>query len=134
MKRLIHATDDEILYIIKDRFGNQLSRPNPDDNELWDRVDAIDGDGRRGMHVVVYTGTTTVTGSTEDNYTYDQFINDCIAQVEWSYKLGQIEDPYDVEQICGLIESKFPEDLVFDMTKDHYEWEYDIRNNVRINR
>ena len=58
MKRLIRATDDEILYIIKDKFGNQLSRPNPDDNELWDRVDAMDGDGRRGMHVVVYTGTT----------------------------------------------------------------------------
>lgn len=130
MKRLIRATDDEILYIIKDKFGNQLSRPNPDDNELWDRVDAMDGDGRRGMHVVVYTGATTVTGSTEDNYTYDQFINDCIAQVEWSYKLGQIEDPYDVDQIGELIEKMFPEDVVWKFTKDDNHYLYDIRNSL----
>ena len=45
----------DVLYVIKDRQGNQLSSPNPDDNELWDRVESRDPDGKRGLRVVVYT-------------------------------------------------------------------------------
>lgn len=47
------------LFIIKDKFGNQLSSPNEDENELWDRVESRDPDGRKGLHVVLYTGKDT---------------------------------------------------------------------------
>lgn len=50
------AEDKEIFYVIKDKHGNQLSRPTPDDSELWDRVEDRDPDGKRGLKVVVYTG------------------------------------------------------------------------------
>ena len=44
------------LYIIRDSHGNQLSAPNPDDEELWDRVASMEARGRRGLCVVAYTG------------------------------------------------------------------------------
>ena len=44
-----------ILYVIKDSHGNILSRPNEDDNELWDRVSSMEARGRRGLCVVVCT-------------------------------------------------------------------------------
>lgn len=47
------------LYVIKDSKGNQLSAPNPDDNELWDRVADFEARGRRGLCVVAYTGKDT---------------------------------------------------------------------------
>ena len=47
---------EEILYVIKDSHGNQLSRPTVDDGELWDRVASMEARGRRGLSVVVYTG------------------------------------------------------------------------------
>ena len=57
MKKYIKSnSDDQILYVIKDSHGNQLSRPNPDDEELWDRVSSMEARGRRGLCVVVYTG------------------------------------------------------------------------------
>ena len=46
---------DTILYVIKDRHGNILSRPNEDDGELWDRVSSMEARGRRGLSVVVCT-------------------------------------------------------------------------------
>lgn len=49
-------SEKEVLYIIKDKHGNQLSRPTPNDSELWDRVEDRDPDGKRGLKVVVYTG------------------------------------------------------------------------------
>lgn len=61
--------DKEIFYIIKDRQGHQLSSPNSDDNELWDRVDSMDPYGKKGYRVVVYTGESL----TED---YDRAIKD----------------------------------------------------------
>lgn len=45
----------EVLYVIKDKQGNQLSRPTPDDDELWDRVESMEARGKRGLKVVVYT-------------------------------------------------------------------------------
>lgn len=47
--------ESQILYVIKDRNGRQLSSPNPDDGELWDRVESMEARGRRGLSVVVYT-------------------------------------------------------------------------------
>ena len=47
---------EEIRYVIKDSHGNQLSKPNADDSELWDRVASMEAHGRRGLCVVVYTG------------------------------------------------------------------------------
>ena len=47
---------EEILYVIKDSHGNQLSKPTADDSELWDRVASMEARGRRGLRVVVYTG------------------------------------------------------------------------------
>ena len=47
--------DKEILYVIKDRNGRQLSSPNKDDGELWDRVSDMEARGMRGLSVVVYT-------------------------------------------------------------------------------
>lgn len=55
-KPLNEDDNQEILYIIRDSKGNQLSAPNPDDNELWDRVASMEARGRRGLCVVVYTG------------------------------------------------------------------------------
>jgi hypothetical protein len=61
MKRYIKSftrtitSESPVLYVIKDSHGNQLSRPNPDDGELWDRVSAMEARGRRGLSVVVYT-------------------------------------------------------------------------------
>ena len=45
-----------ILYVIRDRHGNQLSLPSEDDQELWDRVESRDPYGRKGLRVVVYKG------------------------------------------------------------------------------
>lgn len=58
MKLYIKSNTDsnEVLFVIKDAQGNQLSRPNPDDSELWDRVESMEARGRRGLSVVVYTG------------------------------------------------------------------------------
>lgn len=47
---------EEVLHIIKDSHGNQLSRPTADDGELWDRVASMEARDRRGLRVVVYTG------------------------------------------------------------------------------
>ena len=47
--------EPSVRYVIKDRHGNQMSSPNADDNELWDRVESRDPDGKRGLHVVAYT-------------------------------------------------------------------------------
>lgn len=52
---------EEILYVIKDSHGNQLSKPTADDSELWDRVASMEARGRRGLRVVVYTGKDKVT-------------------------------------------------------------------------
>lgn len=45
-----------VLYVIRDSHGRQLSAPNPDDGELWDRVNSMEARGKRGLCVVVYTG------------------------------------------------------------------------------
>lgn len=50
------TSNESILYVIRDSHGNQLSRPNPDDGELWDRVSSMEARGRTGLSVVVYTG------------------------------------------------------------------------------
>lgn len=47
--------NDKPLYIIKDKFGNQLSAPNSDDSELWDRVASMEARGKTGLRVVAYT-------------------------------------------------------------------------------
>ena len=49
---------DAPLYIIKDRNGNQLSAPNPNDDELWDRVSSMEARGRTGLSVVAYVDKT----------------------------------------------------------------------------
>lgn len=48
--------NEKLLYVIKDNHGNQLSRPSEDDQELWDRVEAMEKGGRKGLCVVVYQG------------------------------------------------------------------------------
>ena len=50
------SKENQPLYIIRDSHGNQLSAPNPDDEELWDRVASMEARGRRGLCVVGYTG------------------------------------------------------------------------------
>lgn len=62
------------LYIIKDSKGNQLSAPNPDDSELWDRVESMEARGRRGLSVVVYVdkdNTTKVVNETSYGGAFD---------------------------------------------------------------
>lgn len=46
---------NQILYVIKDSHGNILSRPNEDDNELWDRVSSMEARGKRALCVVACT-------------------------------------------------------------------------------
>ena len=61
VKKDAEATDEAvekkapILYVIKDSHGNILSRPNEDDDELWDRVSSMEARGKRGLCVVVCT-------------------------------------------------------------------------------
>lgn len=70
---------EEILYVIKDSHGNQLSRPNADDSELWDRVASMEARGRRGLRVVVYTGKDDSLTEAEDTvtrYKVEYYIDD----------------------------------------------------------
>lgn len=80
------------LYVIKDSKGNQLSAPNPDDNELWDRVADFEARGRRGLCVVAYTGKdanecvneetkNTITESHDDTVEFVMQIEDMIREV-----------------------------------------------------
>lgn len=61
VKKDAEATDEAvekkapILYVIKDSHGNILSRPNEDDDELWDRVSSMEARGKRGLCVVACT-------------------------------------------------------------------------------
>lgn len=81
-----------VLYVIKDKWGHQLSAPNPDDNELWDRVSDMEGRGRSGLCVVAYTGNDvdecinekgneTITESHDDTVEFVMQIEDMIRQV-----------------------------------------------------
>lgn len=81
-----------VLYVIKDKWGHQLSAPNPDDNELWDRVSDMEGRGRSGLCVVAYTGndvdecinekgSETITESHDDTVEFVMQIEDMIRQV-----------------------------------------------------
>lgn len=81
-----------VLYVIKDKWGHQLSAPNPDDNELWDRVSDMEGRGRSGLRVVAYTGNDvdecinekgneTITESHDDTVEFVMQIEDMIRQV-----------------------------------------------------
>lgn len=46
---------DKPLYVIRDKHGRQLSAPNHDDQELWDRVSDMEMRGKTGLSVVAYT-------------------------------------------------------------------------------
>ena len=81
-----------VLYVIKDKWGHQLSAPNPDDNELWDRVSDMEGRGRSGLCVVAYKGNDvdecinkegneTITESHDDTVEFVLQIEDMIRQV-----------------------------------------------------
>lgn len=81
-----------VLYVIKDKWGHQLSAPNPDDNELWDRVSDMEGRGRSGLCVVAYTGndvdecineegSKTITESHDDTVEFVLQIEDMIREV-----------------------------------------------------
>ena len=81
-----------VLYVIKDKWGHQLSAPNPDDNELWDRVSDMEGRGRSGLCVVAYTGNDvdecinekgneTITESHDDTVEFVMQIEDMIREV-----------------------------------------------------
>lgn len=81
-----------VLYVIKDKWGHQLSAPNPDDNELQDRVSDMEGRGRSGLCVVAYTGndvdecineeaSETITESHDDTVEFVMQIEDMIRGV-----------------------------------------------------
>lgn len=78
-----------VLYVIKDKWGHQLSSPNPNDNELWDRVSDMEGRGRSGLCVVAYTGNDvdecvndeTLTESHDDTVEFVMQIEDMIREV-----------------------------------------------------
>ena len=78
-----------VLYVIKDKWGHQLSAPNPNDNELWDRVSDMEGRGRSGLCVVAYTGNDvdecindeTLTESHDDTVEFVMQIEDMIREV-----------------------------------------------------
>lgn len=82
----------DVLYVIKDKWGHQLSAPNPDDNELWDRVSDMEGRGRSGLCVVAYTGndvdeciteeaSETIMESHDDTVEFVMQIEDMIREV-----------------------------------------------------
>lgn len=81
-----------VLYVIKDKWGHQLSAPNPDDNELQDRVSDMEGRSRSGLCVVAYTGndvdecineeaSETITESHDDTVEFVMQIEDMIRGV-----------------------------------------------------
>lgn len=84
--------ESKILYVIKDKWGHQLSAPNSDDGELWDRVADMEGRGRTGLCVVAYTGkdmdegiqpetTDSLTESHDDTFEFVMQIEDMIREV-----------------------------------------------------
>lgn len=81
--------EKNVLYVIKDKWGHQLSAPNPNDNELWDRVSDMEGRGRSGLCVVAYTGNDvdecidggTITESHDDTVEFVMQIEDMIREV-----------------------------------------------------
>lgn len=81
---LTEDTDPE--FIIVDRNGRQLSSPNTDDGELWDRVSSMEARGQRGLKVVAYTSDYRKRSeennkvNTEDQ---DRDINKSICRSVW---------------------------------------------------
>lgn len=86
--------EKNVLYVIKDKWGHQLSAPNPNDNELWDRVSDMEGRGRSGLCVVAYAGedvdecikedieeNKTITESHDDTVEFVMQIEDMIRAV-----------------------------------------------------
>lgn len=80
----------KVLYVIKDKWGHQLSAPSTDDGELWDRVAEMEGRGRTGLCVVAYDTTedginecsdTSLTESNDDTAEFILQIEDMIRQV-----------------------------------------------------
>ena len=68
----------EIKYIIVDKHGNQLSSPSNDDDELWDRVEDRDPDGRRGLKVVAYRGDIEESVERKDSVRFRDAIMDAL--------------------------------------------------------
>lgn len=59
----IDADVPPALFVIKDNHGRQLSSPNPDSDELWDRVASMEARGRRGLCVVAYVPNRQVNSA-----------------------------------------------------------------------
>lgn len=110
------STSDKILYVIKDKNGNQLSAPNPDDSELWDRVESMEAHGRRGLSVVAYVnkpkgpyirlsdpqayvdeldfaGAVEINGDKvyADEETLRQLANAILAEYGWKVKINETQ-------------------------------------------
>ena len=63
------------LYVIKDSKGNQLSSPNEDESELWDRVSSMEARGKRGLKVATYTESIKAFGAKAkklNEWTYEE--------------------------------------------------------------
>ena len=105
------------LFVIKDKHGNQLSSPNEDQDELWDRVSAMEQRGRRGLKVVAYVEDTLKEDYTKedeewgDPYTFDE-IYDQLEKITHKFKekKGTVRCWYNQEKIFGI-----------QILKDYYE-------------
>ena len=135
----MNEAKDVPLYIIKDSKGNQLSAPNPDDSELWDRVESMEARGRRGLMVVAYTGKKVNEASyggafdiEDDQYfTKDDLLNfadEVLGNVaetfDGTYDIGGVwfEDGNVTTQIVDTEGNMFEDITKVDMRKIREPW------------
>ena len=141
---------EEILYVIKDSHGNQLSRPNPDDDELWDRVASMEARGRRGLCVVVYTGKKECLSEAEDvQYGVHSFSQDAIifrgTEEECGRYIDSHKELWDDAEVYRMeprdshykkMDESIDVATIADYITDHYEFDdiddkYSCINSIR---
>lgn len=73
-----------VMYVIKDKAGRQVSAPNPDDSELWSRVEAMEARGQKGLKVVAYIEeclTEELTEEQEDKIEIAKLLIDDLEEI-----------------------------------------------------
>lgn len=108
--RPYREANNQILYIIQDSHGNQLSAPNPDDSELWDRVASMEARGKRGLCVVAYVGSSSVVATRQNrSFTCPSCHNKTLYCIDHDvYRLADIDyhDKFVCDECGGCFESE----------------------------
>lgn len=139
--------DSEILYVIKDRHGNQLSSTSPNESALWKRVSSLEAKGRTGLSVVVYSNTKNgkrskpyrpiVSGTINRSFTCPSCHNKTLYCTE--HDVAKIADVDHGDQFvcdecgsCFIAEPQFNGDLKFKQCFDDIESSEDFEDSEGI--